>query len=120
MFVRDMEQVNALDTQNKPALLQAMMSALASQRSVISFEGSLANTELAKLSHATFEETSTLKRGTLWPKLDFLVLPLTNKTLSAIEKAIFSKAAFGNKGIVHVQIEKDGVLAFAAFDGFHR
>ena len=66
------------------------------------------------------EETGPLKRGTLHPKLDFLVLPLTRQRLAAIEKAINSKIAFGYKGILHVQIESNGKIAFAAYDNFHQ
>lgn len=60
---------------------------------------------------AQFEETDLLRRGTLQPQLDFVVLPLTSVSLPAIVKAIDSKVAFsGYAGIVHVQIEKHGRL----------
>lgn len=97
-----------------------MMHALAGIGASISFEGSLSHTELFTLEGATFEETELLRRGTIAPRMDCLVLPLTLATVSAIEKAIVSKIAFhGYRGIVHVQIEKQGALAFAAYDHFH-
>src|ERR1700676_1576589 len=75
-----------LDTRDKPALLFAMMSILASEQTRIVFEGNLASTELFKLEGASYEETGKLKRATISPKLDFIVLPLTATRLPAIEK----------------------------------
>jgi hypothetical protein len=114
------EIIYRLETRHKPRLLSAMMHALAAEESKISFEGTLSQTELTRMEGVTDEETGVLKRGTLQPKLDFLVLPLTQETLAAIEKAINSKIAFGYKGICHVQIERNGKMAFAAYDNFHQ
>jgi hypothetical protein len=114
------EIIYRLETRHKPRLLSAMMHALAAEDSAISFEGMLSHTELAQMEGVTDEETGVLKRGTLQPKLDFLVLPLTQQRLAAIEKAINSKIAFGYKGIFHVQIERNGKMAFAAYDNFHQ
>ena len=109
-----------LRTKHKPELLYAMMRALAGEDSKISFEGRLSNTDLVKVDGVEFEETELLRRGTLQPQLDFLVLPLTPVSLPTIKKAIDSKIAFSrNAGIVHVQIEKHGEIAFAAYDRFH-
>ena len=47
-------------------------------------------------------------------------MPLSEQTLPAIRKAIHSKIAIGEKGIVHVQIVKDGDMAFAAYDSFDK
>jgi hypothetical protein len=107
-----------LDIRDRPPLLVAIMQACAGSGSKISFEGYLSTTELTQLEDVASEETPLLKRATLWPKLDFLVLPLTEQTFSAIKKAIISKIAFGERGIVHVQIEKNGQIAFAAYDNF--
>lgn len=96
------------------------MHALAAEDSKISFEGTLSQTELARMEGVAEEETGVLKRGTLQPKLDFLVLPLTRQRLGEIERAINSKVAFGYKGICHVQIESNGKIAFAAYDNFHQ
>jgi len=112
------EIIYRLDTRDRPRLLIAMMRALAAQDCKMSLEGALSQTELAQMEGVTHEETGTLKRATLWPKLDFLVLPLTHRTLSVVEKAIISKIAFGERGIVHVQIERNGKMALTAYDGF--
>jgi hypothetical protein len=113
-----MEQIFKLDTRNRPGVLISMMHALAAEDSWISFEGRLAHTELARMERVVYEESGVLKRGTLWPKQDFLVLPLAPQNVAAIEKAIVSKITFGNGGIIHVQIEKNGKMAFAAYDNF--
>jgi hypothetical protein len=108
-----------LDAKNRPQLLFAMMRELAGDKARISFEGRLIHTDLMKIEGVAFEETELLRRGTIAPKLDFLVLPLTRDSLQAIEKAILSKISFhSTEGIVHVQIERDGTMVFAAYDNF--
>ena len=110
-----------LDVRDRPGLLFAMMRTFASDHSRIAFEGSLASTELYSLEGAFYEETEILKRATMAPRLDFVVLPLIAHRLVEIQKAIQFKIAFaGNRGIIHVQIEAGGELAFGAYDNFHR
>jgi hypothetical protein len=109
-----------LHTKHKPELLFAVMRTLAHEDARISFEGRLSHTGLANIAGASLNETEILKRNTTLPRLDFIVLPLTSGTVPAIEKAIVSKVAFKDyAGIVHVQIERQGRLAFVAFDHFH-
>ena len=86
------ETTYQLDTRDRPRLLVAMMRALASDESKISFEGELSRTELARIVGVVHEETGVLRKNTLWPKLDFLVLPLTPRSLATIEKAITPKS----------------------------
>ena len=110
----------SLDTRDRPGLLFAMMRTFASDRSRISFEGNLSATELYRLEGASYEETAVLKRNTITPRLDFVVLPLASDRVPGIQKAIQSKVAFTeNRGIIHAQIEVNGVLAFGAYDNFH-
>lgn len=81
------------------------MRTLAHEEARISFEGRLSHTELAKIAGASLTETEVLKRNTTSPRLDFVVLPLTQDTVPEIQKAIVSKIAFKDyAGIVHVQI----------------
>jgi hypothetical protein len=97
-----------------------MMRKFASDQSRVAFEGNLATTELYRLEGSAHEEKPILKRATTAPGLDFVVLPLIPARVSEIEKAIRSKIAFdGYKGIIHVQIEANGELAFGAYDNFH-
>ena len=110
----------SLDTRDRPGLLFAMMRMFASDHSHIAFEGNLATTELYRLEGAAYEETSVLKRATTAPLLDFVVLPLVPARIPEVEKAIRSKVAFGGyRGIIHVQIEANGKLAFGAYDNFN-
>jgi hypothetical protein len=115
-----MEDVYRLDTRDRPGLLFAMMQAFVADDCRISFEGRLSQTELVQLPGVTHDEDAILKRATLQPKLDFLVLPLTSESLPTITKAITSKIAFGERGIIHVRIVRAGKIAFAAYDGFDR
>ena len=115
-----MKRIYSLRTKHRPELLFAIMHALAGEDAWISFEGRLSHTDLVKIEGISFEETEVLRRGTLWPLLDFLVLPLKPALLPTIEKAVVSKIAFSHgAGIVHVQIESGGEIAFAAYDEFH-
>jgi hypothetical protein len=100
--------------------LLAMMSAVAGSDARISFEGRLSQTELIGIEGVSFEEKRKLIReGISFPLLDFLVLPLTSQMIPKIEKAIMSKITFSYEELVHIQIEKQVLLAFGAYDGFH-
>ena len=100
--------------------MAAMMHARAAENTNVSFEGMLSHTELAQMEGVGHEESDVLKRSTLQAKRDFRILTLTPQNVSAIVKAITSKIAFGNRGIIHVQIERNGKMAFAAYDNFDR
>jgi hypothetical protein len=113
-------RVYTLYTRDRSGLLNAMMSALASDTTKISFEGTLSHTDLVRIAGVAHDESGVLRRATLAPRRDFLVFPLSEQTLPAIRKAINSKIAIGEKGIVHVQIVKDGDMAFAAYDSFDK
>jgi hypothetical protein len=114
------EIVYRLRPKHRIGLLLAMMSHLAGHGARISFEGRLSQTELITIGGVSFEETGNLVRvGISHPPSDFLVLPLTSTTIPRIEKAIVSKVAFSYEEIVHVQIEKQALIAFGAYDGFH-
>jgi hypothetical protein len=109
-----------LHTKHKPELLFAVMRTLAHEDARISIEGRLSYTELVKIAGASLNETEILKRNTTSLRMDFVVLPLTPETALEIERAIVSKVGFkGDAGIVHVQIERQGRLAFVACDNFH-
>ena len=112
--------VYSLYVRDRPGLLNAMMSAPASDTTKISFEGTLSHTDLVRIAGITHDESGVLRRAVLAPRKDFIILPLSEQTLPAIRKAINSKIAIGEKGIVHVQIVKDSDMAFAAYDSFDK
>lgn len=110
-----------LHTRDRPGLLFAMLRIFATDHCWIAFEGNLASTELFRLEGASYEETAGLKRATILPRLDFVVLPLSPEHTSKIEQAVRSKVAFGGyRGIIHVQIAIDNEIVFGAYDNFGR
>jgi len=76
--------VYSLYTRDRHGLLNAMMSALASDTTKISFEGTLSHTDLLRIAGVTHDESGVLRRATLAPQRDFIVLPLSEQTLPAI------------------------------------
>lgn len=100
---------------DKRRLLLAMMEQLAGGAH-ISFEGDLKALRLSSIPGASQEETDALKRNTLWPKQDFIVVPLESSTSKAIVSAIGGTIP---GTIIHIQIEKGGGLQFGAYDNFH-
>lgn len=100
---------------DKRRLLLAMMGNL-SGGAHISFEGDLSALRLSGIPGASQDETVALKRNTLWPKQDFIVLPLESSTNRTIVSAIGGTVP---GAIIHIQIEKGGSLQFAAYDNFH-
>jgi hypothetical protein len=100
---------------DKRRLLLALMEEFAGDAHV-SFEGDLSALPLSSIPGASQEETGVLRRNTLWPKQDFIVLPLEPSTSKAIISAIGGTVP---NTIIHIQIEKGGTLQFAAYDNFH-
>ncbi len=82
----------------------------------ISFEGNLSALGLYKVTGASEAETTVLKRGTIWPKQEFLVLPLEPSVTQEILQRLGISVP---KSILHIQVEKAGVLEFGAYDNFH-
>jgi hypothetical protein len=102
---------------DKPGLLIAMMRALCGTAH-ISFEGDLSKCRLAEIAGATDQETSVLKRNTLWPRQDFMVVPLEADTIRPIMDRVLPQGRIVHD-VDHVQIEKNGKLEFGAYDNFH-
>jgi hypothetical protein len=107
-----------IDARDKPGLFIAIARALAGGAQV-SFEGDLSCCGLQRLADASAEETVALRRNTLWPREDFVVLPLETDTLKPILAEVLPEGRLV-KAIIHVQISKLGRLAFGAYDNFHR
>jgi hypothetical protein len=101
--------------EDKYRLLVAVISELA-DTGHISLEGSLSVFNLATLPGASNSETNVLKRNTIWPKQDFLVFPIEPPITDALFKRLGYRVP---KRIIHIQIEKNGILEFGAYDTFH-
>jgi hypothetical protein len=100
---------------NKNQFLSRVMEALAGN-ATISFEGGTSILGLSAIPGAQEEESSVLKRNTLAPRQTFLIVPLEPATLTAIWKGIGGTVS---RDVLHIQIDKGGRLAFAAYDRFH-
>jgi hypothetical protein len=99
---------------DKQRLFRLVMDELAGDAH-ISFEGNFDGLRLLSVLGASEGETASLKRNTLSPKQDFVVVPLEPDSSGTILAAI--GGALPRK-IIHVQIEKAGLLEFGAYDQF--
>ena len=100
---------------HKNLFLRAIMKELTGSAR-ISFEGDLSGCNFSKMAGATFTPTTIVERNTLSPIQDFVIIPLEPLTEHAI------MAAMGGSipdSIIHILIEKQGRLEFAAYDNFH-
>ena len=99
----------------KNQLLLKVMKQLAGNAEV-SFEGNLRSLNLAAVAGASTDETDLLKRNTIWPRLDFVILPLEPDTIRSIQRVMGGTIP---KSVLHIQIAKAGKLEFGAYDQFH-
>lgn len=100
---------------DKRRLLLALMEELAGDAH-ISFEGDLHGLAVLHMPDASDEPTPTLSRNTLRPKQDFVIVPLEPSMGKKIIAAIGGTIP---NAIRHIQIEKNGLLQFGAYDNFH-
>src|SRR5262249_5634068 len=100
---------------DKSRFVLAIMEELAGNAHM-SFEGRLNQLRLASIPGASEEETLALKRNTIWPKQDFIVVPLEPSLETAILSVIGGTFP---SSIIHIQIEKAGILEFGAYDNFY-
>jgi hypothetical protein len=106
---------NAWLVKDKRGLLLAMVEHLGGNAH-ISFEGELKKLPMWKMAGISKEPTPILRRNTLWPEQDFVVMPLEPLMSKTVILAIGGTLS---GTILHVQIEKDGVLQFGAYDRFY-
>ncbi len=84
----------------------------------MSLEGDLSKCHFADDHVVSREETGVLKRNTLSPHLDFVIVKLEPDTIRPIFEQVM--AAGVKDAIIHVQIERSGSLQLGAYDNFHR
>jgi hypothetical protein len=99
---------------DKRRFLAAALAELAGVAQV-SFEGDLSNTSLFNVAGASSDETQVLKRNTLWPKQDFVVLPLEAEMVGPIMAAVGGTVP---RGLIHVQVQREGRLQLGLYDNF--
>jgi hypothetical protein len=91
------------------------MEELAGHASRMSLEGKLEVFSILSFPGATREEAGILKRNTIFPKQDFVIVPLEPLTAPAILRAIGGRVP---RRVRHIQIERAGILEFGAYDSF--
>jgi len=99
---------------DKRRFLMAALRELAGS-AFVSFEGDLSGTALIGATSASDDQTKALKRNTLWPKQDFVVLPLEAETVGSIMTAVGGTVP---RSILHIKVEKDGRLELGLYDNF--
>jgi len=83
----------------------------------MSLEGDLSRCKFADDLVIANEEIGLLKRNTIWPRQDFVVLRLEPDTIAPIFKQAL--AAGLKRAIIHVQIELAGMLQLGSYDNFY-
>src|SRR5271166_5453271 len=101
---------------NATKLTAAIMNELAGNAR-ISFEVELRGLPIWSMPGASSEETPILRRNTLQPRLDFIIVPLEPHTPETIVRAL--GGSISTRRVIHVLIERNGRLEFAAYDSFH-
>jgi hypothetical protein len=103
------------EVHDKPAFLRRLMDEFAGGR--MSLEGDLSRCVFPPEVILARDEDGTLRRNTLAPRQDFVVLRLEPGAAAAIFRQVL--AAGLSRAIIHVQIERAGVLELGAYDNFH-
>ncbi|MFQ5500814.1 MAG: hypothetical protein ACE5EQ_00755 [Phycisphaerae bacterium] len=105
-----------LDIRNPVALVCSLIEWLCGNAH-ISLEGDLSNLDHTCVAGIKLDEWSVLRRNTIWPRQDFIILPLETETTKIIKSRILHTVGLRDR-VIHVQIEKGEELVFCAFDNF--
>jgi hypothetical protein len=105
-----------LNVRDRPGFLHRLMVELAGDAQ-LSLEGDLSRCRFTDDVVIARDKTGTLKRNTIAPRQDFVVLRLSPETVDPIFKQVM--AAGLKQAISHVQIERNGVPELGAYDNFH-
>ena len=90
-------------------------------QSSASFEGDLSGLNLQHIAGAQSSEMPGLERQTSEPKLDFVTIPINEKTIQELKNHLSGKGILGNDGkIIHTQIAVKENTVFFACDNFHK
>lgn len=105
-----------IDARDKPGLLVAFMKELVGNAR-ITFEGDLSKTNFSSFPQASSEPDGVFHRNTIFPRQDYILLPLTQETIKSILAQVLPEGRCVHD-ILHIQIEKDRELMFSACDQF--
>jgi hypothetical protein len=81
----------------------------------ISFEGKFPDRDFLDMPGAGTLPTVTLRKNTAEPASSFIALPLERQTVGTIAKSVLPRIGLRRR-VYHIQIEKGGQLALAAYD----
>jgi len=85
-----------------------------------SFEGNLTGLALDELSGSSHSETPALRRQTVQPELDFVVVPISSENIASLKWRLSLRGVLGAEGVVvHTQLEVGGEAVLIACDNFH-
>ncbi len=104
------------NVRDEPGFLRRLMDEFAGGGRM-SLEGDLSRCNFADDVVLSREEVGVLKRNTLYPRQDFVVLRLEPETVAPIFKQVL--VAGLSRAIIHVQIERAGALQLGAYDNFY-
>jgi hypothetical protein len=104
-----------LNVRDKPGLLHRLMREFVGGQ--MSLEGDLSKCRFAEQMIVANDEVGLLKRNTLYPRQEFVILRLEPVNIAPIFKQVL--AAGLSRAIIHIQIERGGVLQLGAYDNFH-
>jgi len=85
--------------------------------SLMSFEGDLSAVDFTKIAGLFRDETAALKRNTIAPRQDFVVLPLTQENVNILTARIFPRIGIRCR-VLHIEVEERGHLVFGTYDQF--
>ncbi len=108
----------ALDVRHPAKLVEALISHLGAGGH-LSLEGDLSQLGESVRALGVTKKGLGLRRSTLFPRQDFVILPLDDKTIPLILEQVLPNVGLDSR-VLHVQIAIEGRLIFGAYDNFHR
>jgi hypothetical protein len=106
-----------LEVKKSVELVKAVIE-LFSGNAHLSLEGQLKGKDFSFVEGIVTEPNEILKRNTLEPQQDFVILPVEVETKEVIKQKILPQVGL-RQNVYHVLMEKEGELVFAAYDNFH-
>jgi hypothetical protein len=105
----------SIDVKFAIALVKAILDKFIGN-ATMSIEGDLSAVDLSTLDSLAGSETSSLKRQTIYPVLDFAVFPLTQENIIKFNK-ILTRIGIRDR-VLHILVESDGQIVFQSHDQF--
>ncbi len=96
--------------------ISAVLRALKGPAS-LSLEGDLSQADFQGITYDWDHPTSILSRNTIWPVQDFVIVPLTNESVELLITRVLPHVGLRTR-VLHLLIERNAQLFFAAYDQF--